>query len=237
MTDGDTKKIKVKTTLPARPFILNSERVGFRTERLLVRPFSQNDLTGLHRLRSDPEVMFWTATGQITKDLNATRNNLNLFIPPNDATSFNFVICLRETSEMIGAGSVHDGAFEQGRHGWPAIGYMIVHETWGQGYATEFVKGFLPHWWSLPRIEVVIDVDPFSVERHISDSDEGHLVTVPEQLTALVLMNNAKSVNVLRKCGFVLFREETEPDNRGQVELKGLPVTLGGLTIARPTIP
>ncbi|KAI0150057.1 acyl-CoA N-acyltransferase [Hypoxylon sp. NC0597] len=195
-------KVNVKTTLPTTPFLPNVERKPIRTERLIIRPFSEDDLDALHSLRTQPEVMMYTAIGRIAANKEETRDVMARYLPPNDLETYNNVICLASTGELIGIGGVSKG----GRFfGWPEVGYLFKKEFWGQGYATEFLRGWLGLWWALPRSEVELGVDAQSVD------GPGE---VPELLTAFIEGSNTRSRRVLEKAGFREFKQWTERDTR-----------------------
>ncbi|KAG7293309.1 hypothetical protein NEMBOFW57_003355 [Staphylotrichum longicolle] len=132
--------IRVRTTLPRRPFPPNATRQPITTERLTLRVLTQDDLAALHELRTQPEVMIWTALGKPDKDLAETQAKLDPFLPPRDEATFNFAICDRATGQMIGIGGCH---LWRSAFGWPEVGYMLRKEFWGKGLGTEFLRGFL----------------------------------------------------------------------------------------------
>ncbi|OAA61779.1 Acyl-CoA N-acyltransferase [Niveomyces insectorum RCEF 264] len=132
--------------------------------------------------------MATTTQLRVDNSLEETKPALDRFLPPNDEATFHFAICLKETGELVGLGGCHGLA---GTFGWPIIGYMFRKEFWGQGLATEFLRAWLGMWCKLPREEAEIDVDPRTVP------DGGGLV--PEQVTALVILDNVGSQGVLKK--------------------------------------
>ncbi|KAI1375316.1 acyl-CoA N-acyltransferase [Hypoxylon crocopeplum] len=193
--------VKVKTTLPTSPLLPNSERKPIRTERLILRPFAEDDLDDIWTMRTQPEVMNFTATGRIEADKKETWAFMARSMPPNDLTSYNYVICLASTGELIGTG----GARGVGLSGWPEIGYMFKREHWGNGYATEFLRSLVDNWRTLPRSEIELEVDG----RSIDGAGE-----VPESLKAVIDENNLGSRRVLEKSGFREYIRWTEPDSR-----------------------
>ncbi|KAI1135983.1 acyl-CoA N-acyltransferase [Hypoxylon sp. FL0543] len=212
--------VNVKTILPTIPFPPNAEREPIRTERLIIRPVSEDDLDAFHSLRNQPEVMRYTAAGRIAANKEETREILARYLPPNDLETYNNMICLASTGELIGIGGM-----SKRRHlsGWPEIGYLFKKEFWGHGYATEFLRGWLNLWWALPRSEVELDVDPQSVD------GPGE---APELLTAIVEESNLRSRRVLEKAGFREYKQWTERDSRegcdGDVTLVGLALSSAG---------
>ncbi|KAI0118273.1 acyl-CoA N-acyltransferase [Nemania sp. FL0031] len=230
-------KVKVKTTLPAQPFPPNSARAPIKTERLILRPLTQDDLAALHALRTQELVMACTALGKTDKDLAETQAKLDPFLPPRDTTTYNPAICLASTGELIGLGGVFG---RESALGWPEVGYMIRTEHWGRGYATEFLRAFTEAWWGLDRAEAVVEVDELSVVRDGDGKGEGEGEggeeeeedKVREMLCATVEDTNRGSLRVMEKAGFERFRTWTTPSRRAGEG--GKEVTLVGFVNRRP---
>ena len=215
--------VTVKTTLPKAPHLSNADRVAVRTERLLLRPFTEDDLDALHALRLQPEVMYWTIQGKPDADIEATRKNLELHLPPKDQERYNWAICLKETGEFIGIGGSLGALPELG---WPVLGYMLAKQHWGKGYATEFLKGFLDMWWALPREEVELKVEKSSVR------GEGEVKE--EFLSAITVDVNEASNKVLRKTGFELVKAFQEEDLHKSIAEDG-KITLYAWIVGKPS--
>ncbi|RYP12835.1 hypothetical protein DL767_011060 [Monosporascus sp. MG133] len=227
------ERIRVETTLPARPLPPNAERPHIRTERLVIRPFTPDDLADLHSLRAQPEVMVYSSVGRADRDLAETRTRMEAQLPPNDATSYDFVICLASTGEFLGTGGVRLGSGDgddKDFFGWPELGYMFKREHWGKGYATEFVRAFLAAWWALPRCRVEVGVDARSLD---AGAPVAPGAEVPEQLSALVEVRNLSSKRVLGKLGFRQFAEWTQDDGREGYD--GAEAHLCGFSVSKPT--
>lgn len=208
--------LPVKTTLPNSPLPPNSSRPAVTTDRLIIRALVPDDVHSWHVLRTQPEVMANTPQGRIDKDLDETRSRLAHYLPPNDEKTFEFAICLKESGEMIGVGGCHSLSSS---FGWPAIGYMLRKECWGNGLATEFVRAWLSMWCGLPRIEAEFDADPNSTR-----SDHGGGERTAETVTAFTTANNIASQKVLEKSGFEHFLTWREPDLRNpddEIVLRG----------------
>lgn len=199
--------VTVKASLPTVPLPANSERPAVTTDRLLLRAPQSTDLEALHVLRTQEEVMKWTKAGCIDENIEMTKSKLDAFLPPNDLITANYVICLKETGELIGIGGCH---LYPGRHGWPEIGYMLRADAWGKGFATEFLSAWLRIWSELPRTEREVRV--------VKEMVIGEGV-VDEHLIALTEANNSGSQMVLLKCGFERFREFVEVDGTKIVNL------------------
>jgi len=70
----------------------------------------------------------------------------------------------------------------------PEIGYSLLPESWGKGFATEALQLMLKVWWGMPR-------------RRWGDEEDG------ERVFAITKRRNVASCKVLRKCGFVVEKE------------------------------
>ena len=186
------ERITISTSLPVIPSNA-ANRPPILTTRLLLRPLFTNDLNGLHAIRSQEEVMTWTTQGVPALNLKEMEHYLAERL--RSEVRFDYAICLREGGEMIGFGGVTRMA---GQLGWPNMGYIFRKEAWGQGYATEFVRGFLPVWWSLERRPCEIEVDVSTIR---GDGD-----VKEEVLLGGVIKGNAASDNILRKTGFRLVK-------------------------------
>ncbi|KAH8657894.1 GNAT domain-containing protein [Xylariales sp. PMI_506] len=208
--------VTVKTTLPARPLPPLASRPIIKTERLVIRALSQDDLPGYHALRSEPEVMAFTSLGRVDVDLAESQKRLDAFLPPNDADTSNVAVLLAATGELIGVGGVHRFA-RDAAGGWPEFGYMFSRAHWGRGYATEFARAFLPWWWSLPRENVEIQVEPLSAGL-VGDENTTPGVEVIEQLCAVVEVHNAGSLRIMDKMGFQKYKVWSTQDSRAGFE-------------------
>jgi RimJ/RimL family protein N-acetyltransferase len=210
------EKIKVWTTFPPMPLPPNSARSSIRTERLILKPFSADDLAAMHELRTQPEVMINTAIGRGDRDLAETQQTLDRYLPPKDLETYNYTIRLAATDELIGTGGMHT----MSTFGWPEVGYMLKREFWGRGYASEFLRAWLDNWWKLPRSRVELEVDA----RTVDAAD----VEVTERVCAHIEISNGASRTVLNKAGFRLFTEWLVPNSHegasGNVTLAGYMV-------------
>ncbi|KAL1878613.1 hypothetical protein VTK73DRAFT_7694 [Phialemonium thermophilum] len=186
--------VKVRTTLPARPLPSNAERSVVTTERLILKPFSQDDFDEVRVMRTQPEVMRWTSIGRIDHGLEETQSKIDPFLPPLDVNTHEYVIRLKETGEFVGQGGCHR---LESDFGWPELGYMLKKEHWGKGYASEFVRAFIQEWSALPRVETELRVDSRTIPEGADVAEE--------QLFAVTEDANARSQKVLRNSGFEYF--------------------------------
>lgn len=213
----------VRTTLP-HPLPPSSARTHTVTARLLLRPLFASDLDALHALRTQPEVMAWTAVRRIDRSKEETATVLARFLPPSDTETFNCAICLRDTGELIGCGGIHrlnrddgrDALLPEGSYGWPELGYMFKKEYWGGGMATEFVEAFLAMWEALQRQPVEMRVNAKTAVA------SGAPTPAKEVLVAIIDPKNGASRRILDKCGFEkfdVFKERDKHDPHGECEL------------------
>ncbi|KXJ86251.1 GNAT domain-domain-containing protein [Microdochium bolleyi] len=223
------EKVRVRTYLPTVPLPLVSEgRAEIRTERLVLRPFTQDVLEDMHSLRIQPEVMIFTRRGVPDTDLAETQERINPVLPPNDATTYNWVIYEAQAGGIVGCGGFF--AFSE-TMGWPEVGYMFKKEHWGKGYATEFLRAWLEAWWKLPRSEVELEV-PVSTVEDMPAAEDGVRVVDKDLVVALIEAHNHSSRRVLEKSGFRQAMFLDEPDKRAGCD--GAKVTVVGFVAAAP---
>ncbi|KAK1731925.1 acetyltransferase [Colletotrichum acutatum] len=220
--------ITVNTTLPTLPLPPLATRKPVLTERLILKPVSQDDLPALHAMRSQPEVMRWAVAGRPDADLDETQAWLDHNLPPNDAHNYNFTICLRSTGEFVGLGGVKrigpsSPGLPGGELGWPEIGYLFCKEAWGKGYATEFLRGFVGAWWSLPRsaapalrVEKSVIGEVTRPFQGAEEQPRSEYEVVGEVLTAVTELDNLPSQKVLDKTGFRKLKVWAEVDEKTQ---------------------
>ncbi|KAF4953858.1 hypothetical protein FGADI_5650 [Fusarium gaditjirri] len=213
--------VTVKTTLPVYPLPPNHERSTFRSERLSMRHMTEDDFDFLRALRTDPNGMKWSSQGCPDVEMEQTEKSLSLRLTPKDVERHDWVISLIETGEPIGLGGTCVWSSEMG---WPALGYMLLKERWGKGYASEFMKAYLDKWWSLPRNEVELTVDKNTVLEEDGDLKQ-------ECISAVTMSDNAPSQNALKKAGFGFVSSWVEADPKDESQeltLHGFVARKGG---------
>jgi RimJ/RimL family protein N-acetyltransferase len=110
------------------------------TERLLLRPFTQDDFAAVHAYASNPEnvkYMIWGPNNEAQ-----TKSFIDNTIKQAEAkprTNYDFAIVLKETGVLIGGSGIYlDNDKNQANLGW------ILHKDyWKQGYGTEFATALL----------------------------------------------------------------------------------------------
>ncbi|KAK0748992.1 GNAT domain-containing protein [Schizothecium vesticola] len=208
--------------IPTPILPLSTDLPTVTTPRLLLRPLLPTDLASFHALRSQPEVMLNNPQGRPDASAEDSLRHLSPLLPPNNTKSFVFAVCFKETpSDLIGVGGCYN--VERGYYGWPAVGYMFRREVWGQGVATEFLRGWMGLWRGLER-RPATEREGMVHELSVVSLDEGR-----EMLTAVVVEGNEGSRRVLEKCGFERFVVRLERDLRDQskeVEVGGWGVVV-----------
>ena len=146
-----------------------------RTERLLIRPFTDLDLDALHAMLSDPQLTWYLPTLRMA-DISDTRAFLTRAIASAEAlVPLHRVLCIEDArGEPVGAISLRflDGTLKAAHYG---LGYFIHRDCWNRGYGAEAVQAAC-----------------------VSAFTSGAV-----RLSASVLAENIASRRVLEKCGFV----------------------------------
>ncbi len=208
-----------RTTLPVLPAAPST----LQTARLLLRPFSTSDLPHYIILRRQPEVMKWTSTMRCDATITQTQEWMARFLPCENPNTFPFSIEeLENPGVVIGSAGCNCLPGKQ-----PELGYMLIKEMWGKGYATEAVRVVLEAYWGLQRKEVEVQVEAEmqnegrGAEQELDkdgkawavDKDAAGLQV--EKLEAVVDATNTASRKVLEKFGFVKTREYQDENTGG----------------------
>ncbi|MEV0195253.1 GNAT family N-acetyltransferase [Nonomuraea sp. NPDC050691] len=112
------------------------------TQRLLLRPFTHDDLHAVHAYESRPDVtryLYWQA-----RDLDAVRAGLDTKISrtaiADEGDGINLAVTLRDTGTLIGMALL---MWTSKEHRQGEIGYIINPDHAGHGYATEASRAML----------------------------------------------------------------------------------------------
>ena len=114
------------------------------SERLVFRPYNDDDFEFLMSLLSDPEVVRYIGNGK-TRDRNGGKDFLNWIYNTYEFCEDMGLMVLvnKEDNTLIG----HAGLVPQTIDGNKEIeiGYWISRKYWGKGYATESAKALLKY--------------------------------------------------------------------------------------------
>jgi ribosomal-protein-alanine N-acetyltransferase len=146
--------------------------IWLKTERLIIKTSSMNNIENVYHLFSDPEVMYYVGTG--VKTLEETRERIEKAIQHQTAYGFSIGDVYERNSDLyVGrAGLIHLNMDDT----QPEIelGYVLHKKFWQKGYATELVKALIQ--WGFTHLPLT-------------------------KLVALVHLENEKSQRVLEKVG------------------------------------
>ena len=119
-----------------------------RTERLLMRRFTVDDVPAMHRLLSDPvATRFWSTPPHETLQQTEVWVRSEVESPPE--LSDDFVVTLG--GALIG---------KLGCFRLPEIGYLFDPAMWGRGYASEAMRAFIERRRRVGSTELTADIDP-----------------------------------------------------------------------------
>ncbi|KAE8380395.1 GNAT domain-containing protein [Aspergillus bertholletiae] len=202
--------------MPILPLLpRHSETLPIHTARLVLRPFRAADLPAVHVLRSVPDVMRWTRQGRIDATTDETSKWLERFTHETESQerpNYNFAV-LRKASpggapatdsgdgDLIGVMGIVSLSSENG----PEVGYMFHPKTWGKGYATEALKGFVDAWWRLP-------LPRDGLSGTVQGAEEART------LCAMTDKTNVGSARVLTKCGWNVVSESVDGEGENKVQ-------------------
>ncbi len=112
------------------------------TERLVLRPWREDDAAALYKYASDPLVgpaAGWPAHTSVEDSLNVLRTVLM-----NDHT---WAVTISPSDEPVGSVGISPGKQAE-EHGEYEIGYWIGRPFWGNGYIPEAVRALLSLYFS-----------------------------------------------------------------------------------------
>jgi RimJ/RimL family protein N-acetyltransferase len=138
----------------------------------------ESDLINLFRLDSDPEVRAFFPDGilnstQIKEKISKNRDSF-------EKNGFSdFILENKETGEFLGRGGfgITDNEIE--------MGYVLLKEFWGQGYAAEAAKALID--WGLKNLP---------------------LENFGQRIIAMAPINHTASHKVMEKCGMVYYKTD-----------------------------
>ncbi|MCP4640090.1 MAG: GNAT family N-acetyltransferase [bacterium] len=134
----------------------------FETERLLLRPFREEDLSAVFERTSDPEVMRFHNCGIMS--IEATRAGLEVTMGKAvDLLLFGArAVVVKATNQNVGFCSL--GPLPRLEGNPIEIAFDIVRSCWGNGYATEAAARLVRHGFDDLRLnEIVAAVNPRNV--------------------------------------------------------------------------
>ena len=112
------------------------------TTRLILKNYCERDVEDFHRLKSNPLV--WRFSTKVpSSSIEETQNYLNEVLKNYNEDKHDFMaLFLKETGEYIGEAGVLSHIMPNNR---AVVGYNLLPEYWGNGYATEITKALVKY--------------------------------------------------------------------------------------------
>lgn len=135
-----------------------SEHIYMRSNRLILRQFSQQDVDPFYLYRSSPEVaQFQSWENYQYHDAELFVSKQSKCVPNQPGTWFQFAIALVETNQLIGDCALHT-LLDEPRI--VEIGFTLAEEHQGNGYASEAVRALLSYAFNdLKKHKVIAFID------------------------------------------------------------------------------
>ncbi len=159
---------------------LKKYSLEIETERLLIRPFTMDDIESAHAMNLDEKVSEFTGDGGVVSLAEMERRIKEDVL--GDYKKYGYgrlAVELKSTGKFIGFSGLKYLVDEQEVD----LGYRFLSEYWGKGYATESVRAVI----DLGFSEIGLD-----------------------EIVAFVLPKNKGSIGVLKKVGFDFEEEVIE---------------------------
>lgn len=109
------------------------------TDRLILRPWRENDLEDFHEYCVDPEVGP-NAGWKPHESMEESRRILGSFVNCDEAKDAERAIVLKETGKVIGSLGLFVRPGHEGMGKGREVGYVLSHDYWGQGLTPEAVR-------------------------------------------------------------------------------------------------
>lgn len=150
------------------------------TERLILRPFTLDDVDASYQMNLDEKVSRYTHDGGVVSREEIKRRIREDVIGDYEKNGFGrMAVVEKSTGEFIGfAGLKYLADMDE-----VDIGYRFVSKAWGKGYATESAKPFIPYGFEDLKLDRIL---------------------------GLVLPDNKGSIRVLEKIGMKFVEEFEE---------------------------
>lgn len=125
----------------------------FETERLILRPFEEDDVDAVFAMRSDENVMRFIRPIQTKKD--ETLNWIRMLSEKWDTENIGFcAVVLKKTEKFVG----WCGLWRLKETDEIEIGYAIAKDFQGKGYATEAARRILEYGFNELSLEKIVAV-------------------------------------------------------------------------------
>ena len=126
------------------------------TPRLRLRRFTVEDADLLVALDSDPEVMFFINAGVPTSREEVVDRILPAFLGYHERSAGFGFWALEERASSRFLGWVHFRPLPDAPADEPELGYRLVRDAWGKGYAAEASRAVIDHGFRILRVRRVV---------------------------------------------------------------------------------
>ena len=126
--------------------------------RVVLRWISEDDIDGLYKVFSDPQVMRYWSSGPLANREAAAALQREIADSNEKGSMFKWGLVLRESNSLIGTATLFNLNLDNGR---AELGYAMGSAHWGKGYMNEALQALVSHAFevmNLRRLEA--DVDP-----------------------------------------------------------------------------
>ena len=126
--------------------------------RVVLRWISEDDIDGLYKVFSDPQVMRYWSSGPLANREAAAALQREIADSNEKESMFKWGLVLRESNSLIGTATLFNLNLDNGR---AELGYAMGSAHWGKGYMNEALQALVSHAFevmNLRRLEA--DVDP-----------------------------------------------------------------------------
>lgn len=169
-----------------------AEREPMKTERLVIRPITPDDLDAFWELRQIKETQTQSKERGCVDESKEETAAYIARLAEREYDHWYFGIFLASTGAMIGEAGIPSATImATSFSGWPEAEFLLAPQYWRQGYGTEVFKAIVTSWWELPRQWRRLQLIPALVP----DLDAG--ADVPE---GLVLQWSADNVAAAAFC-------------------------------------
>jgi len=112
------------------------DQIVFETERLIIRPYTMDDLNNFFLLNGNEEVMHYIRAAQTLQESKVFLKKIITAYAERPGTG-RWGMFLKEDHQYIGSFAIIPVESSDKLQ----LGYALLKENWGKGYASESVKG------------------------------------------------------------------------------------------------
>lgn len=124
------------------------------TTRLILRPFTPDDLDELIEMRSDPDVYKYLGGIRLQNPAAITRR-LGAYMAAQEKYGFSSCAAIwKETGQMVGWG----GLMPLEDSGEVEVGYGFIKDFWGRGLGTELTRAWLEYGFGKAGLERIVAI-------------------------------------------------------------------------------